>query len=464
MPLFDDPIEADRRTPVEKIPPLADRMRPRSIAEVVGQDHLLGPGKALQRIIARGIPVSMIFWGPPGSGKTTIARLISSEMNAIFVEYSAVLSGVKQIREVIDQADRYRLSSGKHTILFIDEIHRFNKSQQDAFLPHVENGTITLVGATTENPSFEVIPALLSRCRVFTLKSLSRESLNTLINRALVDEVSGLGKSKFGIDPDAMDLIAADSGGDARVALNTLELATNLCTASDAGDGDRLIRLENVQEALQTKPPKYDKSGEHHFNHISAFHKSIRGSDPQAALYWMSRMLNGGEDPMYLARRMIRIATEDIGLADPQALIVTIAAREAFHILGSPEGELALAEAAVYLATAPKSNAIYLALDAAKAAAMETDDNPVPLHLRNAPTRLMKSAGYGSEYIYDHDVPGAFAGQEFLPEALAAAEFYRPKSFGFEREIIRRLDWWKKRKSEMTLPGDSANKTVDNPE
>jgi putative ATPase len=437
----------DHRAPADRSSPLADRMRPRTVSEVVGQEHLLGTGRALHQIITRGIGVSLLFWGPPGSGKTTLARLIATEMNAVFVEYSAVLSGVKQIREVIEQARRIKKMDGRQTLLFIDEIHRFNKIQQDAFLPHVETGTIVLIGATTENPSFEVIPALLSRCRIFTLKPLSGDSLKLIIQSALTDTERGLGLSGKNLDTAASGMIVDYSGGDARVALNTLEFAARLCREDPEAAG--IINRKHVEEALQTRPASYDKAGEQHFNLISAFHKSIRGSDPDAALYWMCRMLDGGEDPLYLARRMIRIASEDIGLADPNALQVTIAAREAFRVMGSPEGELALAEAAIYLATAPKSNSAETAMKEAKRTAEITNTLPVPLHLRNAPTAVMKREGYGRNYQYDHDMPGAYAGQDFLPEEVQGKQFYNPKEFGFEREITRRLSWWRNRKREI---------------
>lgn len=428
--------------------PLAERMRPKSLDDVVGQDHLLGSGRALRRVIEEGIPVSLLFWGPPGTGKTTLARLIATEMNAYFIEYSAVLSGVKQIREVIERAGIIRDRSGKRTVLFIDEIHRFNKVQQDAFLPHVESGAIILVGATTENPSFEVIPALLSRCRVFILKPLGTETLCTIIQRAMNHEQRGLGKSVDGIDVDARMFLAETCAGDARMVLNTLEFAAQLCEP-DPETGQAVISLEQISEALQTKPADYDKSGENHFNLISAFQKSVRGSDPQAALYWMSRMMNGGEDPLYIARRMIRIASEDVGLADPNALPLAIAAVNTYKMLGSPEGDLALAEAVIYLATAPKSNTVESAWDAAMARAKETAAEPVPMHIRNAPTRLMKEAGYGHGYVYDHEAPGGYAGQEFLPEKLVGETYYQPREIGFEREIHKRLEWWRKRKEEI---------------
>jgi len=430
----------------ETTAPLAERMRPADLSEVVGQRHILGPGKALQEVIEQGIPVSMIFWGPPGSGKTTLARLVALKTRAVFLEYSAVLSGVKQIREVIERARLVRGRSGRQTILFIDEIHRFNKIQQDAFLPHVENGHIVLVGATTENPSFEVIPALLSRCRVFVLKPLDRDALKTIVLRAMTHTDRGLGTTGLTLADDAVDFLVDSSAGDARVALGTLELAAQLAPGDPPEN--RIITLDHLVEVQQTRPARYDKSGDAHFDMISAFHKSIRGSDPDAALYWMSRMLDGGEDPLYIARRLLRIASEDVGLADPQALSVVVAARQIYDMLGSPEGELAIAEAAVYLAVAPKSNTMETAFDRARECAGETADLGVPMHIRNAPTRLMKEAGYGRGYIYDHSVPGGYAGQEFLPEPLQGRRFYEPRQWGFEREIARRMEWYRRRKSE----------------
>lgn len=431
--------------------PLAERMRPQNLSEVVGQDHLLGKGRALRNIIEQGIAVSLILKGPPGTGKTTLARLIANHMNATFIEYSAVLSGVKQIRDVVDFAISNRTFSDKNTVLFIDEIHRFNKMQQDAFLPHVEKGTITLVGATTENPSFEIIPALLSRCKVFTLKPLEKEDIQKVLTAALTDNNRGISNETAGIDDDALLMIVGCSGGDARVALNTLELAAKL----SAQQNDRIL-CNHVEEALQTKPAIYDKAGDHHFNLISAFHKSVRGSDPDAALYWFCRMLDGGEDPLYISRRMIRIASEDIGLADPQALPLVLAAHEAFRIIGSPEGELALVQALFYLATAPKSNACESAFKKAAERTTDTSDLPVPIHLRNAPTRWMKSEGYGEDYIYDHNVEGSHSGQKFFPDDMKEERFYYPKEFGFEREILKRLKWWQHRRQER-------RKKVDEP-
>jgi len=451
LTLFDDPLFG-REKSTDSAAPLAERMRPRSLKEVVGQTHLIGEGRALNRIIAEGISVSLIFWGPPGTGKTTLARLIASEMNALFIEYSAVLSGVKQIRAVIERARMVRAGSGKQTVLFIDEIHRFNKIQQDAFLPHVENGIIVLIGATTENPSFEVIPALLSRCRVFTLKPLTKDALRSIIQRSLEDPERGITDPERILEKDAEDFLVESCGGDARVALGTLEFAAKLGT-SDQSVEKKQITLEQIAEALQTRPANYDKSGEQHFNMISAFQKSIRGSDPDAALYWMCRMMTGGEDPLYIARRLLRIASEDIGLADPNALPVVVAARQAYQMLGSPEGDLALAEAVIYLATAPKSNTLEGAFKKAQECAAETADKPVPVHLRNAPTKFMKDAGYGRGYVYDHDQVGAYAGQDFLPDDLTGESFYQPKLFGYEREIRKRMDWWQKRKRDIQEKG-----------
>jgi putative ATPase len=426
--------------------PLAERMRPRTLSDVDGQEHLLGKGRALRQIIENGIPVSLILKGPPGTGKTTLARLVAKHMNASFIEYSAVLSGVKQIRDVVEFAKRNRVCSGKYTVLFIDEIHRFNKMQQDAFLPHVEKGTITLVGATTENPSFEIIPALLSRCKVFTLKALSKKSIDNVIHKALTDSNLGLANQTAGLADDALEMISGYSGGDARVALNTLELAARLSSRKSEKNG--LILRKHVEEALQTKAAVYDKGGDQHFNLISAFHKSIRGSDPDAALYWFCRMIHGGEDPLYISRRMIRIASEDVGLADPQALQIALSAHEAYRITGSPEGELALVQALLYLAVSPKSNACEGAYKASSDKAFRTGDYPVPMHLRNAPTALMKAEGFGSGYVYDHDVEDSFSGQTFFPEEMDEEQYYHPKEFGFEREIRKRLKWWSHRRQE----------------
>jgi len=421
--------------------PLPERMRPKTIQKFMGQTHLLGPGKPLRRILETGLNNSLILWGPPGSGKTTIARLIASQTKAHFIEYSAVLSGIKQIKEVVKYAEYLKQQKHIPTILFIDEIHRFNKAQQDAFLPHVEKGTILLLGATTENPSFEVISALLSRTTVFTLKPLNESVIETIIENALIDEVNGIKSLKPIIDAQTKKLLAKLSNGDARVALSALEFALQLTEVNN--EGCRIITEKTIGEALQNQPAQYDKSGESHFNMISALHKSLRGSDPQASIYWLARMLEGGENPLYIARRMVRFASEDIGLADPRALSVAIAARDAFHFLGSPEGELALAQCAVYLATAPKSNSIYSAFSAARKQAKDTTHLPVPKSIRNAPTQLMKELGYGENYQYDHDQPHHYSGQDFLPDDLLDAIFYKPGSIGFEKEISKRIAWWK---------------------
>lgn len=416
--------------------PLAARMRPRRLEEFVGQAHLLAPGKPLGDAIRRGDVGSSIFWGPPGTGKTTLARLIAATTDRHFVPFSAVSDGVPRVREIIKEAEG-RLALGRGTILFVDEIHRFNRAQQDAFLPAVEQGIVTLIGATTENPSFELNAALLSRARVWVLESLSDEDLATLIRRAVSDERGLAGKVT--ISDDAVETLARVSDGDARRALTILEAA-----AQHVGDGGN-IDLPVIESAMALRVPLHDKSGEQHYDLISALHKAVRGSDPQGALYWLARILRGGEDPMFVARRLVRMATEDIGLADPNALPVAIAGRDAYHFLGSPEGELALAEVAVYLATAPKSNRVYVAWGAAGQAAADTPAAPVPLHLRNAPTKLMKELGYGAGYRYAFEEPSAYVPQNYLPDVIAGAEFYQPGPFGHERRIAERLEWWKKR-------------------
>ena len=426
--------------------PLAERMRPKGLEEFVGQDHLLGPGKILRQAIESDQLPSMILWGPPGSGKTTLARVIASTTGAQFIAFSAVLSGVKEIREVIGEASEEWRSRKRRTLLFVDEIHRFNKAQQDAFLPHVEKGTFILIGATTENPSFEVISPLLSRTKVFTLKPLKEEEVELILRRALADKDRGLGKYPAEIAPEVLSGICHMVDGDARMGLNTLEMVV-LTTAPDA-KGVRRIRKENLEEVLQRKTFLYDKSGEEHYNLISALHKSLRGSDPDAALYWLGRMIEAGEDPLYIARRMIRFASEDVGMADPQALPIAVSAMQAFHFVGLPEGTLALAQAAVYLATAPKSNALYVAYQEVEKDVRGAPNMPVPLHIRNAPTSLMKDLGYGKEYKYPHDYPDHFVEEEYLPENLKGRTYYRPADLGFEREIKKRLEYWRKRKKE----------------
>ncbi len=426
-------------TPPKSAQPLAARMRPRTLDEVVGQQHLIGPGKPLRDAIEKGAISSMVFWGPPGSGKTTIGRVIARYTDREFVPFSAVTEGVPRIREIIAAAEE-RLELGRQTILFVDEIHRFNKAQQDAFLPHVESGTITLIGATTENPSFEMNSALLSRMRVFVLEPISHDDLHVLVSRALEDKSHGLGTLALEIDVDAMELIVVEADGDARRALTVLEAAS-----VHAGQGG-MINAEIARDAMQKRFAHHDKSGETHFNMLSALHKSLRGSDPNGALYWAARMIHGGEDPMTIFRRAIAMAAEDIGLSDPNALQMAVAARDAYHMLGPPEGYLPLSEMLIYLATAPKSNSSYRALNAAMQAALETPAEPVPMHIRNAPTRLMKELGYHEGYQYAHDAPEAYTPQEYLPDKLKGAVFYEPGPFGFEKEIAKRLTWWKELK------------------
>ena len=415
--------------------PLAARMRPRTLDEYAGQQHLLAPGMPLRESIERGNVSSMVFWGPPGTGKTTLARLVARYTDREFVSFSAVTEGVPRVREIVREAED-RLETGRGTILFADEIHRFNKAQQDAFLPHVEAGTITLVGATTENPSFEIIGALLSRVRVFVLRPLSPADVAGVVRRALGDAERGLGALGLTVDDDAVDLLAMESDGDARRALTVLEAA-----AEHVGTGGH-VTVPVVRDAAQLRFSHYDKGGEETYNILSAFHKSLRGSDPQGALFWMARMLEGGQDPMVIFRRAIAMAAEDIGLADPEALKLAVAARDAFHMLGAPEGYLPMSQMVIYLATAPKSNSSKVALDAALAAAQEHPAAQVPLHIRNAPTPLMKELGYHEGYQYAHAVPEAYIPQEYLPEALAGSAFYTPGPFGFEKEIAKRLAWW----------------------
>jgi len=415
--------------------PLAERMRPRTREEYVGQEHLLGPGKPLLLAIEGDDATSMIFWGPPGTGKTTLAKIIALRTQASFIEFSAVLSGIKEIKNVMVEAEK-AAGFGSRTILFVDEIHRFNKAQQDAFLPCVERGTIRLIGATTENPSFEIIGALLSRCRVYTLVPLSEEQIVALLRRALSDVERGLGATGVEAEDEALATIASYSSGDARNALNALDVAAKLAE----GRGGKLITKALAAEAMQRRVLLYDKKGEQHYDIISALHKSVRNSDPDAAMYWLARMLEAGEDPMYCARRIVRMAVEDIGLAAPEALNLCLSARDAMHFLGQPEGGLALAQAVVYLALAPKSNAVYTAYGAVLADIEATAAEPVPLHLRNAPTKLMKSLDYGKGYQYAHDVEGRVADMECLPAGLVGRRYYKPTNEGREKLLAQRMD------------------------
>jgi putative ATPase len=446
-----DLFEKKERELFKREAPLADRMRPRTLDEFVGQDHLLSQGKVLRQAIESDHLPSMILWGPPGSGKTTLAMIVATTTGAQFLGFSAVLSGVKEIKEVVQEAEEEWRYNKRRTILFVDEIHRFNKAQQDAFLPHVEKGTIILIGATTENPSFEVISPLLSRSKVFTLNPLTEKEVEVILSRALTDKERGLGNYQTAIEPEVMKGICQLADGDARAALNTLEMLV-LTTFPDQ-EGIRQIKKEDLKEVLQRKAYLYDKSGEEHFNLISALHKSLRGSDPDAALYWLGRMLEAGEDPLYIARRMIRFASEDVGMADPQALQVAVAAQEAFHFVGLPEGNLALAQAAVYLATAPKSNALYTAFQRVQKDVRENENMPVPLHIRNPVTSLMKDLGYGKDYKYPHDYQDHFVEEEYLPENLKGRIYYHPTEQGFEKEIKKRLEYWRRKKNEKDRAG-----------
>jgi putative ATPase len=429
--------------------PLAARMRPTRLEDFLGQEHLLGPGQALGEQIRRGEVGSCIFWGPPGSGKTTLARLIANYTDRHFEPFSAVTEGVARVREIIKEAEQRRNYDGRGTILFCDEIHRFNRAQQDAFLPWVENGIITLIGATTENPSFELTAPLLSRCRVFVFEPLTDAHIRDVIERALHEVGKGNGeKGKVELADEALELLVRHAQGDARRALNTLEAV--LKHASTLSPFPNPLSPELVQSVLEKPLPLYDKSGEQHFNLISALHKAVRGSDVEGSLYWLARMLAGGEDPLYVARRVVRIAAEDVGLADPRALSVALAAKDAYHFLGSPEGELALAQAVVYLATAPKSNRVYVAFDQAMAAAQQHPAEAVPLHIRNAPTKLMADLGYGAGYQYAHAFRDAYVPQEYLPDVLRGQKWYDPTEFGFEKDIKKRLEWWAELKKKAT--------------
>ena len=431
---------------IDRSAPLAARMRPRTLDEFRGQDHLLGSGRAVRAMLASGHVSSMILWGPPGSGKTTLARLVAAESGVMFVPFSAVTEGVARVREIIGEAGQRLKATGRRTILFCDEIHRFNKAQQDAFLPHVEAGTIILVGATTENPSFEIVRPLLSRAPVYVLEALQPDELESILRDALSAE-RGLADVGVEASDEALCFIAEAADGDARRALGVLEAAAQVAGAG----GD--LGVEAAREALQHRFATYDKSGEEHYNLISALHKSIRGSDPDAALYWLARMIDGGEDPLYIARRLVRMAVEDIGLADPAALTNAIVARKAYQFLGSPEGELAIAQAALYLATAPKSNRAYAAWKSAKRRARETPSAPVPFHIRNAPTGLMKDLGYGKGYQYDPESEDGISDQAYLPETLSGERYYEPGRFGFEKTIRERLKWWGERRRSLEIPG-----------
>ena len=433
--LFPDEPRRTKAAPA----PLAERMRPRTFDELVGQEELLAPGKPLREAIERDLLQSLILWGPPGSGKTTLARIIAETTRARFIAFSAVLSGIKEIREVMSAAEQLRKTGGRRTIVFIDEIHRFNKAQQDAFLPRVEAGDIVLIGATTENPSFEVNAALLSRSKVFVLRGLTADEVQLILEGALADPDRGLGREQAAVEPGALRAMAQHANGDARVALNLLELSVAAAPIDERG---RHVHVPRVEQAIQRRALLYDKAGEEHYNLISALHKSMRNSDPDAAVYWLARMLEAGEDPLYIARRLVRFASEDIGNADPQALTVAVAAKDAVHFIGMPEGNTALAQAALYLATAPKSNAVYEAYARAAEDAHRDSAQPVPLHLRNAPTKLMKDLAYGKDYRYAHNEPDAVADMSCLPPALEGRRYYEPTERGFEVEIKRRLDGW----------------------
>ena len=437
MDLFDAAAEQTKDAP------LAERMRPRTLEEFVGQGHILGEGKLLRRLIETDQLTSLIFWGPPGSGKTTLARIIAGATRSHFIFFSAILSGIKDIREVVKEAEEAQKYRGMKTILFVDEIHRFNKTQQDAFLPYVERGTFTIIGATTENPSFEVVAPLLSRCKVLVLNPLTTEEVAVILMAALADRERGLGTFDLAAQEEALAFMAEQADGDARIALNTLETAARL-----ARNG--AITLDLAREAVQKKPLLYDKGGEEHYNVISAFIKSMRGSDPDAALYWLARMIEAGEDPLFILRRMVILASEDVGNADPRALQVAVAALQGFQLVGLPEGRIIIAQAVTYLATAPKSNASYVGVDAALAEVRKSGALPVPMHIRNAPTRLMKDLGYHKGYRYAHDYEEGYVAQQHLPDRLKGRRFYEPAGHGYEKTIKERMEWLRGKEKEKS--------------
>ncbi|HTG81039.1 MAG TPA: replication-associated recombination protein A [Geobacteraceae bacterium] len=437
MDLFDAAAEQTKDAP------LAERMRPRTLEEFVGQGHILGEGKLLRRLIETDQLTSLIFWGPPGSGKTTLARIIAGATRSHFIFFSAILSGIKDIREVVKEAEEAQKYRGMKTILFVDEIHRFNKTQQDAFLPYVERGTFTIIGATTENPSFEVVAPLLSRCKVLVLNPLTTEEVAVILRAALADRERGLGTFDLAAQEEALAFMAEQADGDARIALNTLETAARL-----ARNG--AITLDLAREAVQKKPLLYDKGGEEHYNVISAFIKSMRGSDPDAALYWLARMIEAGEDPLFILRRMVILASEDVGNADPRALQVAVAALQGFQLVGLPEGRIIIAQAVTYLATAPKSNASYVGVDAALAEVRKSGALPVPMHIRNAPTRLMKDLGYHKGYRYAHDYEEGYVAQQHLPDRLKGRRFYEPAGHGYEKTIKERMEWLRGKEKEKS--------------
>jgi len=443
--------------------PLAERMRPTRVENFIGQEDLLGEGRILNKLLQQRKIPSLLLWGPPGSGKTTLARILALNMSADFVFFSAVLSGVKEIREIVARAKTRKETDNVQTILFVDEIHRFNKAQQDAFLPHVESGLLTLIGATTENPSFQVIAPLLSRCRVLVLKPLSPANLAVILKRAITDKENGLGRQKLLLKEEALEHICSLADGDARIALNILEVAADLAEPEDDGQENiSVITVHTAEEASQKRHLRYDAAGEEHYNQISALHKSLRDSDPDGALYWLVRMLTAGEDPLYIARRLIRFASEDVGIADPQAISIAVNCRNTYHMLGSPEGELAIAEAAVYLATAPKSNALYKAYNEVKRDIEKTGSLPVPLHIRNAPTQLMRELDYGKGYKYAHDDAEGLVDQEHLPDELSGRKYYHPTNRGYEALVRDRLTKWrqilktrKEKKLMQSIKGDN---------